>query len=394
MATLPRCPPAPRATAAAPGETGLSVPRQMATGNSRARWRAGRTAPWAPRGAAAAGQTPAANMGRSPLCGVGSRGSGATGKPAPLANGQSACLLPRGAATRPVLPAAPDGQPVGREKRPGGQGGKAPSLQARPAQAVPHRPLRTCRCPATHRTWLRCLPDGGVGPGREGPPRRSARGRPTPRFRHGKATARAAAAAGPYGGAAKLPAAAPAANRIPRADAGAEALRVEPAQVADGSAGPAGLAEAGVRAVSEREGAARAEAPPRAPAAQLASALAVAPAGRAEILLDPEELGRVRLTLVTSPEGVSVAVLAERPETLDLLRRGADGLADEFRALGFREIGFSFGHAGAGHREPGGGEAAPLPGPPAPPPGEGVAVSAEVPPAASPAGGGGLDLRW
>jgi len=237
------------------------------------------------------------------------------------------------------------------------------------------------------------LPDGGVGPGREGPPG-GVPGASDPALPARQGTARAAAAAGPYGGAAKLPAAAPAANRIPRADAGAEALRVEPAQVADGSAGPAGLAEAGVRAVSEREGAARAEAPPRAPAAQLASALAVAPAGRAEILLDPEELGRVRLTLVTSPEGVSVAVLAERPETLDLLRRGADGLADEFRALGFREIGFSFGHAGAGHREPGGGEAAPLPGPPAPPPGEGVAVSAEVPPAASPAGGGGLDLRW
>jgi hypothetical protein len=288
------------------------------------------------------------------------------------------------------LQRAPDGQPAAW-KDPAARDGAFAASPARPSGSA--QVAAGAQVPGNTPSVASTLPEGGVGPGRDRPPGGAA-GASDPALPARQGAASAAVAAVPHGAAAKLPAPAPAADRLPRPEAGAEAQRGEPGPVAAGGAGPAGLAEAEVRAVAERDGAPRAEAPPRAPAAQLAGALAAAQGGRAEILLDPEELGKVRLTLVTSPEGVSVAVLAERPETLDLLRRGADGLADEFRALGFRDIGFSFGHAGAGHREPGGGEAAPLPGAPALPPGEGAAEAPDAPPRSGPGAGATLDLRW
>ncbi len=46
-----------------------------------------------------------------------------------------------------------------------------------------------------------------------------------------------------------------------------------------------------------------------------------------EVTLNPEELGRVRLTLRSVDGSMSVSVAVERPETLDLLRRNIDMLA-------------------------------------------------------------------
>jgi len=40
--------------------------------------------------------------------------------------------------------------------------------------------------------------------------------------------------------------------------------------------------------------------------------------------------------------GISVLITAERPETLDLMRRHIDQLAEEFRSLGYEDIGFEF----------------------------------------------------
>ena len=62
-----------------------------------------------------------------------------------------------------------------------------------------------------------------------------------------------------------------------------------------------------------------------------------------EIRLEPAELGRVRLTLSTTEAGVTVTVLAERAETLELMRRNASELASEFRELGFAGVDLSFG---------------------------------------------------
>ncbi len=62
-----------------------------------------------------------------------------------------------------------------------------------------------------------------------------------------------------------------------------------------------------------------------------------------EIALNPEELGRVRMALTRTETGMTVAILADRPETLDLMRRHIDQLAAEFERLGYTDIGFSFG---------------------------------------------------
>ncbi|AVO38556.2 flagellar hook-length control protein FliK [Pukyongiella litopenaei] len=61
-----------------------------------------------------------------------------------------------------------------------------------------------------------------------------------------------------------------------------------------------------------------------------------------EIALSPEELGRVRMSLMPSEQGVTVQIFAERQETIDLLRRHSDQLASEFQRLGYDSTGFEF----------------------------------------------------
>ncbi|MEL6683716.1 MAG: flagellar hook-length control protein FliK [Pseudomonadota bacterium] len=89
-------------------------------------------------------------------------------------------------------------------------------------------------------------------------------------------------------------------------------------------------------------------------ARQVASQIAVAvnniPGKTTEIALNPEELGRVRLSLSAADGAIVLNVLAERPETQDLLRRNMDLLAQEFRQLGYTSISFSFGDQNADAR--------------------------------------------
>lgn len=65
-----------------------------------------------------------------------------------------------------------------------------------------------------------------------------------------------------------------------------------------------------------------------------------------EIRLSPEELGRVRLAVSSSEAGIIVNVLAERPETMDLLRRNIGDLESAFQDLGYEDIAFSFSDIG------------------------------------------------
>jgi hypothetical protein len=62
-----------------------------------------------------------------------------------------------------------------------------------------------------------------------------------------------------------------------------------------------------------------------------------------EVTLSPEELGRVRMTLVTHDGNLTMVIQADRPDTLDLLRRHIDSLAQDFRNMGFNDLNFSFG---------------------------------------------------
>ncbi len=83
---------------------------------------------------------------------------------------------------------------------------------------------------------------------------------------------------------------------------------------------------------------------PRAqPVQQVADAMLRATEGVTELTLVPEELGPVRIDLSTDRDQLVLAVSAERPETLELLRRSAMQLAAEMRAAGFLQVDLSFG---------------------------------------------------
>lgn len=85
--------------------------------------------------------------------------------------------------------------------------------------------------------------------------------------------------------------------------------------------------------------------PASVPAAILAQApqAAVAPV---EVVLNPEELGKLRFEIHQQGDHIKVVLAVERPETLDLLRRHADQLVQEFRAAGYSGASLSFGHWG------------------------------------------------
>jgi len=134
---------------------------------------------------------------------------------------------------------------------------------------------------------------------------------------------------------------------------------------------------------------------PSAPAPALAQQLSEAVRqagipGSVEVSLHPEELGRVRLTFTPAEAGLAVTVAAERPETLDLLRRHIDLLAADLRAQGFEDIAFEFGARGDGSgRDAAPAAAAAMAAPDEPPPGgPDRPKSLPAPPPA-----GGLDLR-
>lgn len=89
----------------------------------------------------------------------------------------------------------------------------------------------------------------------------------------------------------------------------------------------------------------RADLPPQT-LRQIADILTQMPARPVEIALSPEELGRLRMTVRVSEGSIIVNMLAERPETLDLLRRHIDHLSEDFQSMGFENIAFSFAGEG------------------------------------------------
>ncbi|MCD1617286.1 flagellar hook-length control protein FliK [Salipiger manganoxidans] len=62
-----------------------------------------------------------------------------------------------------------------------------------------------------------------------------------------------------------------------------------------------------------------------------------------ELRLEPEELGHVRFRMTGGEHALSMTILADRPETLDLLRRHVDQLARHLDDLGYSATQFRFG---------------------------------------------------
>lgn len=81
-------------------------------------------------------------------------------------------------------------------------------------------------------------------------------------------------------------------------------------------------------------------------AQQLAVAVQKNPNGVTELVLNPEELGRVKLAMSTLDGAITMTITTERPETQDLMRRHIDVLAQELRQMGFSDVGFSFREQG------------------------------------------------
>lgn len=77
-------------------------------------------------------------------------------------------------------------------------------------------------------------------------------------------------------------------------------------------------------------------------AAQIADMIVSRAGQKIEIALQPEELGRVRMAMTLTDAGATVVIAADRPETLDLMRRHIDALADAIRNLGYDSLTFDF----------------------------------------------------
>ena len=86
---------------------------------------------------------------------------------------------------------------------------------------------------------------------------------------------------------------------------------------------------------------------------QVAEAARALRDGPVELALQPEELGKVRMTMSAGADGsMTVSMHAERPETLELLRRHIGDLARDLQAMGFDNLSFSFGQDRAtAHRQ-------------------------------------------
>jgi flagellar hook-length control protein FliK len=61
-----------------------------------------------------------------------------------------------------------------------------------------------------------------------------------------------------------------------------------------------------------------------------------------DLMLNPAELGRVRISLSPGDAGLTVQIIADRPETLDLMRRNIDLLAQDFQNIGYDATDFAF----------------------------------------------------
>lgn len=88
-------------------------------------------------------------------------------------------------------------------------------------------------------------------------------------------------------------------------------------------------------------------------ASQISASVAARGGGGIELQLNPEELGRVSITMMGREDGIHLVISAERPETLDLMRRHISLLSSEFQQLGYGGLDFdSNGAAGSEtHRE-------------------------------------------
>jgi hypothetical protein len=79
---------------------------------------------------------------------------------------------------------------------------------------------------------------------------------------------------------------------------------------------------------------------------QVSQVVSSSPTSETTLRLEPAELGRVTLSLRGDERSMTLFVQAERPETLELIRRSSQDLAGELSDLGYENITFEFGSSG------------------------------------------------
>jgi len=86
---------------------------------------------------------------------------------------------------------------------------------------------------------------------------------------------------------------------------------------------------------------------------QIASAIVAATpdSSETELLLAPEELGKLRFVFGQDDGALTILITAERPETLQLLRRNADALIQELNQFGLTDATVDFGDRGSRDRD-------------------------------------------
>ena len=109
---------------------------------------------------------------------------------------------------------------------------------------------------------------------------------------------------------------------------------------------PVGPAVQGGPAPGASPGAATTDTPLPPVTRQIAESLRLAAGNRVELTLTPEELGKVTLSFLPEGDRLRVHLMADRPETLDLIRRHVAELAADLREQGYDMTSFSFGRSG------------------------------------------------
>ncbi len=77
--------------------------------------------------------------------------------------------------------------------------------------------------------------------------------------------------------------------------------------------------------------------------ARVVEAVPAATEGPVEIILDPEELGKLRMQITRSETGWTLHVNIERPETLDFMRRHIETLQKDLVSVGYESLNLQLG---------------------------------------------------
>ncbi len=81
---------------------------------------------------------------------------------------------------------------------------------------------------------------------------------------------------------------------------------------------------------------------PRMILVQIAEVVRQQPDRPVELTLSPEELGRLRMSFQSEGASMHIVLSFERPDTLDLMRRHIDQLAQDMREFGMSDVSFTF----------------------------------------------------